>query len=107
MSLVINIYYQGENKSAREFAEEMISSGIVDRIRKEEGNLKYEYFFPMNDDETVLLIDKWKDKASLDMHHKSSMMNEIMKLREKYDLHMKVEQFTGLDIDDSEEFIRK
>jgi len=71
----------------------MISSGIVDRIRKEEGNLKYEYFFPMNEPDTVLLIDKWKDTDALDMHHKSIMMKEISKLREKYKLKMRVEKY--------------
>lgn len=29
MSLTVNIYYSGENGSARKFAEEMVSSGIV------------------------------------------------------------------------------
>ena len=47
MSLTINIYYTEENSSARKFADEMITKKIVDRIRKEEGNLKYEYFFPI------------------------------------------------------------
>lgn len=77
----------------KKFAEEMISLGIVDKVREEEGNEKYEYFFPMNDKETVLLIDKWKNEEALDKHHKSPMMKEIAKLREKYNLHMKVEQF--------------
>ena len=94
MSLVINIYYTGENGNARKFAEEMISSGLVDKIRKEEGNEKYEYFFPMDDSETVMLIDRWKDEKALDNHHKSEMMKEIAKLREKYNLHMRVERFT-------------
>lgn len=108
MSLVINIYYKGENGNSRKFAEEMVSSGIVDRIRKEEGNEKYEYFFPMDDKETVMLIDRWKDQKSLDVHHESPMMKEIMKLREKYDLHMKVEQFKNIETDDNnQEFIRK
>lgn len=93
MSLTINIYYTGKNGNAKKFAEEMISSGIVGKIRKEEGNLKYEYFFPINDNETLLLIDNWKDQESLDIHHKSEMMQEIAKLREKYDLHMKVEKY--------------
>ena len=35
MSLIINIYYTGTNGSARKFAEEMVSSGIVDRVRYE------------------------------------------------------------------------
>lgn len=95
--LIINIYYTGENGSAKDFVNEMISSGIVDRIRKEEGNLKYEYFFPLDDEETVLLIDKWKDEAALDIHHKSLMMEEISKLREKYNLKMKVEKYKAWD----------
>ncbi len=93
MSLIINIYYNGENGNARKFANEMISSGIVDRVRSEEGNLRYEYFFPIDDSETVLLIDKWKDEKALDLHHKSEMMQEIAELREKYNLKMKVEKY--------------
>ena len=94
MSLVINIYYKGENGSAREFAKEMVSSGIVDRVRNEEGNLGYEYFYPMGDVETILLIDRWKDESALDRHHKSPMMKEIAELRAKYHLSMRVDKFT-------------
>ena len=93
MSPTINIYYTGENDNARKFVNEMISRGIVDRIREEEGNLKYEYFFPIDDSETVLLIDKWKDEEALDMHHKSEMMQEIAELRKKYNLKMKIEKY--------------
>ncbi len=93
MSLTINIYYTGINGNARKFAEEMVSSWLVDRIRAEEWNEKYEYFFTMEDKETVLLIDRWKDKGALDIHHKSEMMKEIAKLRDKYQLHMRVEMF--------------
>lgn len=93
MAITINIYYHGEHGSARKFAEEMVSSGIVGDIRAEEGNIRYEYFFPMDDSETVLLIDCWKDQHSIDVHHASPMMAQITKLREKYDLHMKVERY--------------
>ena len=54
MAITINIYYSGTNGNARKFAEEMLSSGVVDKIRAEEGNLKYEYFFPMDDNEATL-----------------------------------------------------
>ena len=94
MSLIINIYYTGTNGNAKRFAKEMVTRGIVDRIRCEEGNLGYEYFFPMDDTETVMLIDKWRDEEALDIHHKSSMMREIAELRDKYKLSMRVEKFT-------------
>ncbi len=73
----------------------MVSSGTVNKIRAEAGNLRYEYFFPMDDEETVLLIDSWKDQESIDIHHASPMMEQISKLREKYELHMKVERYVS------------
>ena len=93
MAITVNIYYSGENGNAKKFAEEMVLSGVVSDIRAEDGNIKYEYFFPMDDTETVLLIDSWRDPASIDAHHASPMMEKITKLREKYDLHMKVERY--------------
>ena len=93
MAVTVNIYYSGVNGNARKFAEEMVSSGIVNDIRAQDGNLKYEYFFPMDDEETVLLIDSWENQQSIDIHHASPMMAKIIALREKYDLHMKVERY--------------
>ena len=93
MSITVNIYYTGTNGNARKFAEEMVESGLVDEIRAEEGNDQYEYFFPMDDPETVLLIDRWRDQAAIDFHHKSEMMPKIAALREKYKLRMKVERY--------------
>lgn len=93
MSITVNLYYTGEKGNARKFAEEMIKSGTVEAIRKEEGNLRYEYFIPLEDPETVLLIDSWKDQEAIDRHHASPMMERITELREKYDLHMRVERY--------------
>lgn len=93
MAITINIYYIGINGNARKFAEEMTRSGIVNEIRAEEGNLKYEYYFPMNDNETVLLIDSWVNQQAIDKHHASPMMKKIIDSREKYELSMKVERY--------------
>lgn len=93
MAIVVNIYYSGKEDNAKKFVHEMIESGTVDKIRSEEGNVRYEYFFPNDDEHTVLLIDAWKDQESIDKHHASDMMNTITALREKYDLHMKVERY--------------
>ena len=93
MSITMNLYYTGKNGNARKFAEEMEQSGTADLIRAEAGNEKYDYFFPMNDPETVLLIDSWKNQESLDIHHASPMMGTVTALREKYDLYMKAERY--------------
>ncbi len=93
MSIPVNIYYSGTNGNAKKFVKEMLKSGIVNDIRTESGTIRYDYFFSINDEETVLLIDSWKDQSSLDTHHSSPMMEKITKPREKYNLHMKVERY--------------
>ncbi len=98
MSIAIHIYYTGKNGTARAFAKEMIESGIVEKIRNEEGNEQYDYFFSEQHPETVLLLDKWKNQKALDIHHSSEMMAEILKLREKYDLKVFAERFSSDEI---------
>lgn len=93
MAFTINIYYTGSNGSAKQFAKEMINLGIVDEIRNKQGNLRYEYFCPLDDSETILLIDSWENQQALDEYHQSETMVKIMNLRNKYDLHMKVERY--------------
>jgi len=106
--ITINLRYTGTDGAARKFAREMEESGTAEAIRKEQGNIRYEYYLPLNDDETVLLIDAWESQEALDEHHASPMMATIAALREKYDLHMSVERFISADENPADEkFIRK
>ena len=86
-----------------------MKSGTVEKIRNEAGNLKYEYYQSLDDLETILLIDSWEDQESIDVHHASPMMQTIMELREKYDLHMTVERYVSDNSmpDKDKDFIRK
>lgn len=93
MSIMVNILYSGTNGNARKFAAEMMASGIVEAVRAEAGNERYEYYLPMENEEAVLLIDQWKDQKAIDLHHQSEMMAQIAALRKKYRLKMKVERY--------------
>ena len=108
MAITVNLRYTGKEGAARKFAEEMTSSGTVAAIRAEDGNLRYEYYQPLDDLETILLIDSWTDQAAIDVHHASPMMATIAALREKYDLYMTVERYVSAETPESEgRFIRK
>lgn len=109
MAITVNLYYTGVNGAARAFVDEMVSSGTVQKIREEVGNLQYDYFIKLDDPETVLLIESWESQSAIDLHHASPMMKTIMSLREKYNLHMRVERFitdeNGIP-DSDQKFIR-
>ena len=97
--ITMNLYYTGSDGNALKFVQEMESSGTADAIRKEEGNLRYEYFISASDPETVLLIDSWASQEAIDSHHATPMMQTIAALREKYDLHMSAERYFRADED--------
>ncbi len=99
--------YTGNNGAAKHFAEEMLASGTVAAIRAEDGNLGYAYYLSLEDPETLLLVDRWENQAALDEHHASPMMATIAALREKYDLHMTAERYTGEALGDDASFIRR
>ena len=63
------------------------------RCPRKEGNVHIEYFQPLDDPETILLIDAWESQEALDVHHASPMMTKIAELRDKYDLHMTAERY--------------
>ena len=113
MAITVNLRYTGKKGAAQAFAREMISSGTVEKIRAEKGNLRYEYYLPFdesavsenkqtdednsNSSETILLIDSWENQEAIDLHHATPMMKTIAELREKYDLHMTIERFVSDD----------
>ena len=84
--ITINIRYTAENGNVRKYVEEMESSGIAARIRAVEGCLGYEYFYPADDPNGLLLIDSWENQEALNRYHSSPAMTEAAALREKYGL---------------------
>ena len=108
MPITVNLRYTGVDGNALKFAEEMITSGTVDAIRAEEGNLRYEYYQSLDDPETILLIDSGASQEAIDAHHATPMMATIAALREKYDLHMTVERYISADMPETDnQFIRQ
>ena len=108
MAITVNLRYTGKNGNARKFAEEMTASGTLAAIRAEAGNLRYEYYQPLDDPETILLIDSWESQEAIDIHHASPMMATIAALREKYDLHMTVERYVSAETPETgNRFIRE
>lgn len=94
MKIIMLLQYVGQAGSAKLFVEEMFASGTVEKIRQQEGNIDYLYYQSLEDPECVLLLDSWESQEALDLHHQSPMMDEILRLREKYQLEVTAKRCT-------------
>ena len=93
MNVVINVHYSGKGDGARRFVQDMVSEGVLERVRAEEGCLGYEYFVSMEDPGRVLLVEHWEDESALEAHSRSDNMAAISSLKNRYALSAEVERF--------------
>ena len=63
--IVMNVTYKCKPEMREEFLE-MIYSEVIDAAcRAEDGNIKYDYYTPVDGSDDLLLVEKWRDADAL------------------------------------------
>lgn len=65
-----------------EFVELVKSEGILDAIRAEDGNHRYEYFYSSSNETKLLLVEAWETKAHQQVHMTQPHMTKLKALKE-------------------------
>ena len=60
--ILLHVLYRGEK--ANDFASEMERSGLRAAVLAEEGCMQYDYYRPLAEENCVLLVEHWRDRAS-------------------------------------------
>ncbi|MGM9661845.1 MAG: putative quinol monooxygenase [Oscillospiraceae bacterium] len=92
-SIVLHVYYTGEEELLRAFAREMRQSGLQQGVREEDGCGQYDYFFPADGSGTLLLLERWRDASALEAHLARPRMGEIRALKERFGLETRMERY--------------
>ena len=64
------------------FVERVRSEGIYDAILREDGCLRYDYFYSEKDPDELLLIEAWETKAHQQVHMTQPHMAKLKALKE-------------------------
>ena len=89
--ILLHVSYHGEK--AADFAAEMEQSGLRAAVLAEEGCIQYDYYQPLAEENCVLLVEHWRDRAALDKHAAGEPMARLKALKANYDLATTVERF--------------
>ena len=89
--ILLHVLYRGEK--ANDFASEMERSGLRAAVLAEEGCMQYDYSRPLAEENCVLLVEHWRDRAALDKHSVGKPMAKLKALKASYDLATTVERF--------------
>ena len=89
--ILLHISYHGEK--AKAFAAEMQQSGLRAAVLAEEGCMQYDYYLPLAEENCVLLVEHWRDRAALDKHASGEPMARLKALKAEYGLETGIERF--------------
>ena len=90
--IVLNVTYQCRPELREEFLEAIMSEGIDAASRAEAGNIKYDYYTPVDGDE-LLLVEKWQDAAALKAHSAQAHFARLGEIKAEFVLDTVIERF--------------
>ena len=76
-----------------EYIRLLNNEGVVDAIRKEDGCIRYDYYFSEKDPDEILLIEMWESKKHQQIHMEQPHMAKLFKLEPEFVLSTKLGEF--------------
>ena len=91
--IVLNVTYHCKPGKRDAFLEAVSSEAIDLASRAENGNFKYDYYRSVDQEDDLLLIEKWADEATLALHRSQPHFFMLGDLKEEYVEGTDIEQF--------------
>lgn len=91
--IVLNVTYKCKPDMRDEFLEMIYTEGIDVASRTEEGNIKYDYYTPVDGSDDLLLVEKWRDAEALAAHGKQEHFARLGELKQEFVLDTIIEKF--------------
>lgn len=81
--LLINVIYTMKPGQREVFLKEVQAQGILEAVRREDGCMQYAYYLPVEEDDTLLLVERWRDQAAHQAHLATPHMAALGKIKEQ------------------------
>ena len=82
--LTLYVRYTAKDGCREAFVREIVETGILTLIRQEAGCLAYDYYFSAQDENVVLLIERWESAEHQRIHMQQPHMTRLREIRDKY-----------------------
>lgn len=82
--LGINVTYTMKPGARAAFLEGLAARGVREEVLREDGCLQYDYFLPVEGEDSVLLMEKWTSREAQKVHLTQPHMAKIAALKEQF-----------------------
>lgn len=86
-------YVAKDKASIQSFYEAVKEEGIIAASQKEEGNIRFDYYFSAERENELLLLENWKDREAQVYHDNLPHMDNLDAIKAKYGIETSIEEF--------------
>lgn len=95
--LLMHVTYRVKAGKRDEFIKKVKELGIIVASKQEPGNLFYEYYYPIGDENSILLIESWINTNAQVMHGKTEHFKMLSELKNEYVEKVTIKKFVVSD----------
>lgn len=93
--IIVTARYKTKKGMRTEYIKAITQAGIISESRNEAGNISYEYFCPVDDDDEIFIFERWKDEEALNLHKNAPHFLAIGDIKKNYvTSDTKIEMYT-------------
>ena len=92
-TIVLHVTYTCKPGRAGAFVQAVKDSGVQEKIRAEDGCIRYDYCLSCETPDTVVLIEQWQSAAAQERHMSQPHMAKLRKLKEEYTVETTLERY--------------
>lgn len=91
---ILYVTYIAKQGMRESYVNEVVESGLREKILKENGCLGYDYFYSAQKENELLLIERWADHEKQIAHTKHPNMTQLKSIKEKYLLQTDIKKIS-------------
>lgn len=92
--LTWNVTYHCRPGRRDAFYQALCELGVRENSLREEGNVKYDYFFSAADGDALLLVETWTTPALQEAHCQTAVFARLQALKAQYCDHVSIDKFS-------------
>jgi len=91
--LLLHVVYTIAAGKREEFYNKLHDYGIIEKSRQENGNFQYDYYFPADNENDILLVELWSGVQAQKNHLATAHYQELQALKREYVVHVEIEKY--------------
>lgn len=82
--MIFQVTYKMRPGKREEFLRMVQETGFLDAVRGEDGCLSYRYYLPAEEDNTLVLLERWRDLPAQKAHLATPHMIRLGQVKDEY-----------------------